>query len=67
MECCIICRSFKNDGIIIYGNKICRDCEKRISEVDIESKMYEYYRLLIKEKIVKPMMKRECEHWEDYH
>lgn len=67
MECCIMCRSVKNDGIIIFGNRICANCEKRISEADMESRVYEYYRLLIKEKIVKPMIRGECGYWNNYH
>lgn len=66
-DCCIICRSNKNDGIIIYGKKICRSCEKKISEVDMDSKLYEYYKLLIREKLVKPTIKGECGIWKNYH
>ncbi|PJI08061.1 MULTISPECIES: sigma factor G inhibitor Gin [Clostridium] len=45
---CIICRKPLKDGIIIKGKGICKNCEKRLINLECGNDFYEYYKNRIK-------------------
>ncbi|MHC1685985.1 MAG: sigma factor G inhibitor Gin [Clostridiaceae bacterium] len=50
---CIMCgKPLKQNAIMIYGRGICRHCEERIIECDINTDFYDYYKEMIKKIIV---------------
>lgn len=67
-QCCIICRKPLNDGIIINGRGICKNCESRIINSYRGTDFYDYYKECIKKSVVNPMLKNEeCISCQDYH
>ncbi|WP_461207034.1 sigma factor G inhibitor Gin [Clostridium sp. DL1XJH146] len=58
---CIICGKRLNDGIIINGKGICRQCELMIIQSTSESEDYKYIKGCIKNTIVTKMLKGESE------
>ena len=46
---CYICRNEKDNGIIIGKSLICKECEKKIVNTDVESIEYDFYKNKIKE------------------
>lgn len=46
---CYICRKEKDNGIMIGKSLICKECEKEIANISIESIEYEFYKNKIKE------------------
>ncbi|MFD3158637.1 sigma factor G inhibitor Gin [Haloimpatiens sp. FM7330] len=48
---CIICGKPLNNGIIISGRGICKNCEEKIIECDMDTDFYEYYKNCIKKSI----------------
>lgn len=56
---CIICRKPLNDGIMICGRGICKNCEERILNAKLGTDFYEYYINCIKKNIVHYVLKRE--------
>ncbi|NEU03960.1 sigma factor G inhibitor Gin [Clostridium senegalense] len=53
---CIICNK-SNDGIIVYGRKICIECEKKIINTDLNTDFYLFYNKCIRKKLVKGYVK----------
>lgn len=49
---CIICGKTFNNGIIIKGKGICRNCELNIVKCDINTDFYDYYKKCIRKNIV---------------
>ncbi|MEG0857828.1 MAG: sigma factor G inhibitor Gin [Terrisporobacter sp.] len=45
---CYICRKEKDNGIMIGKSLICRECEKKIVNINIESIEYDFYKNKIK-------------------
>lgn len=64
---CIFCGKPLNDGIIILGKRICRDCIVKIKFTKPDSIFYDYYRDCIKKEITKEIIKGEEFIWTDYH
>ncbi|MCY6484777.1 sigma factor G inhibitor Gin [Clostridium aestuarii] len=54
---CIICRKPLNDGIMINGRGICKNCEERIINSENGTDFYEYYINCIKKTIVHYMIR----------
>lgn len=54
---CIICGKPLNDGIMINGRGICKNCEQRVIQAESGTDFYEYYKGCIKKTITKKMIK----------
>lgn len=63
---CILCRKPLSNGIIILGKGICRECEKKIVESDINSEDYNIIEEKIKNSIVKTILERNDIGWKNY-
>ena len=64
---CIICGKSSKDGIIVYGTGICKCCEERLVNIDIETDFYSYYKECIKRTIVQLLLKGADSNCQDYH
>ncbi|MDO4535564.1 MAG: sigma factor G inhibitor Gin [Clostridium perfringens] len=51
-EICIICGK-PGYGIMIRGKLICKSCENKVIECDLNSEFYEFYKNRLKEEIYK--------------
>lgn len=56
MEQCIICEEEKKDGIEVWGQFICHDCEQEMVKTDVGDRRYRFFihrlrKLWIKEKV----------------
>lgn len=49
---CIVCRKPLNNGIIVYGQGICENCEKRLLVIDRETDFYDFYKNCIRKNLV---------------
>ncbi|MBU5591697.1 sigma factor G inhibitor Gin [Clostridium sp. MSJ-4] len=63
---CILCRKSINDGIIINGKYICKACEDRLVNANVETDFYEYYKECIKKHLVEHMVKSNYLNMEQY-
>ena len=54
---CIICRKPLNNGIIINSKGICKSCEERMLNMDVENDLYIYMVKRIKNSLVKPILR----------
>ncbi len=64
--CCIICGKPLNDGIIISGKGICRNCEEKLVNAIPETDFYEYYKFCIRKKITSNFLRRERKYCQSY-
>lgn len=64
---CIFCGKTLNDGIIILGKRICRDCILKMNDAQPDSIFYEYYKECVKNEITKEIIKGEDFIWTDCH
>lgn len=58
---CIICGKPLNNGIIISGRGICRSCEEKIVNCNIDTDFYEYYKKRIRKSLIRYIPKGEDE------
>lgn len=63
---CLMCRKPQDNGIIIYGVNICRECELRLINVDVDTDFYEYYKDKIKKSIVSVILRGDEHNWQNY-
>jgi Inhibitor of sigma-G Gin. len=54
---CIICGKPLNNGIMINGRGICKNCEDRIAHSESGTDFYEYYKSCIRKRIVHYMIR----------
>lgn len=40
---CIVCQQQKDEGIRIFGQFLCRECEQEIVHTDVNDARYSYY------------------------
>lgn len=64
---CIICGKPLGNGIMINGNGVCLDCEKRIVNTDMNTDFYRYYKNCIKKYMIYPMIRGEDNNCQNYH
>lgn len=58
---CIVCNKTSKNGIIIKGKHICRECENKIVNSDVNTDFYEYYKNHIKKNISASLIKENIE------
>lgn len=63
---CIICGKPLNDGIMIKGRGICKNCEERIIRSETGTDFYEYYKSCIKKTIAHYMIRGVNYNWQNY-
>lgn len=66
-QVCIICRKPLVGGIIVNGRRICKCCEKRLVNADMNTDFYEYYKNCIKKTIVQEALRGEEINCQSYH
>jgi hypothetical protein len=66
-QTCIICRKPLNGGIMINGKRICKCCEERLINSDMDTDFYNYYKNCIKNTIVQIALKGEESRCQNYH
>ncbi len=64
---CIICGKPSNDGIIINGIGICKNCEERLVNSNIETDFYSYFKECIRKSIVQSLLKGADTNCQNYH
>lgn len=63
---CVICRKPLNDGIMVYNKGICKNCEERILNDDMETDFYNYYLYCIRKNIVPWILRGEDYRCQNY-
>ncbi|MDP4144258.1 MAG: sigma factor G inhibitor Gin [Bacillota bacterium] len=53
---CIICGRYLSDGIIINGRGICKSCEQRLVNLELNTDFYEFYKECIKRNVVQSIV-----------
>lgn len=66
-QVCIICRKPLISGIIVNGRRICKCCEKRLVNSEMNTDFYEYYKNCIKSTIVQTALRGEEINCQNYH
>ncbi|MBC2581242.1 sigma factor G inhibitor Gin [Clostridium sp. DJ247] len=66
-QSCIICGKPLNNGIIIYGRRICKSCEERVINSDVNTDFYSYYKDCIRKSIVQSVIRGEEINCQNYH
>jgi hypothetical protein len=66
-QVCIICRKPLNNGIIVNGKRICKSCEERLINAEMDTDFYEYYKNCIKNTIVETELRGEDTRCQNYH
>lgn len=66
-QVCIICRKPLNSGIIVNGKRICKPCEERLVNSEMNTDFYEYYKECIKKNIIQFTLKGEETTCQNYH
>jgi hypothetical protein len=56
---CIICRKELNNGIMINGRVICKSCEERLVNANVDTDLYEYYRDCLKKAVVGSILREK--------
>ncbi len=64
---CIICRKPLNSGIIVNGKRICKSCEERLINAEIDTDFYEYYKNCIRKTLVQFIPRGVTKDCQDYH
>jgi hypothetical protein len=64
---CIICRKPLSSGIMVNGKRICKSCEERLINAEIDTDFYEYYKNCIKKTIVQTELRGEDTRCQNYH
>lgn len=64
---CTICRKPLNGGIIVNGTGICRNCEERLINTQVETDFYTYYKDCIRKTIVPSLIKEAETNCQNYH
>ena len=54
-ETCVICEQYKEDGIHIYTQFICRACEKEMISTETDEEKYKHYLIQLR-KLTEPML-----------
>lgn len=49
---CIICRNYKDNGIIIAKELICNNCYNELVKLQVNDKKYDYYKEKIKQALI---------------
>lgn len=63
---CIVCRKPLDNGILIYGQKICENCEKRLLTIEADTDFYKFYKNCIKKNLVQLMPRGVNNKCQDY-
>lgn len=63
---CIICRKPLENGIIIYGQGICKACEERLLSMDNSTDFYEFYKNCIRRNLVQLVPRGVNDECQDY-
>lgn len=63
---CIICRKPFTDGIIVNGRLICRSCEHKLVNAEVNTDFYEYYKECIKRSIKDYTLRKTVIGYEEY-
>lgn len=63
---CLMCRKPQNNGIIIYGVKICRECEERLISEEVNTDFYKYFKDRIKKSVVSFILGGDENNWQNY-
>jgi hypothetical protein len=66
-QACIICRKPLSNGIIVNGKRICKSCEERLVNAEMDTDFYEYYMNCIKNTIVQTQLRGEDTRCQNYH
>lgn len=64
---CTICGKALNGGIIVNGTGICKNCEERIINTEVETDFYTYYKDCIRKTIVQSLIKEAEINCQNYH
>lgn len=64
---CILCRKPLKSGIMINGRGICKSCEERLINADVNTDFYDYYKECIKKTVVQSVLKGEEANCQNYH
>ena len=64
---CIICRKPLNSGIMVNGKRICKSCEERLINAEMDTDFYEYYKDCIRKTIVQTELRGEDTRCQSYH
>ena len=64
---CTICGKPLNGGIIINGAGICKNCEERLINTEVETDFYIYYKDCIRKTIVQPLIREAETNCQNYH
>lgn len=64
---CIICGKPLSDGISINGIKICKACEERLINIQVDTDFYDYYKECIRKTIVQSFIKGADLNCQNYH
>jgi hypothetical protein len=62
---CIICRKEINNGIMINGRVICKACEERLVNSEVDTDLYEYYRDCLKKAVAGTILKERLIKYND--
>lgn len=65
--CCIICRKPLKNGIIIGGRGICKSCEEKLTNANMDTDFYIYYKDCIKKNLGESIMREEDKDCMNYH
>jgi len=63
---CIICRKPLDNGILIYGRRICENCERRLLTIETSTDFYKFYKNCIKKNIVQLIPRGVNDKCQDY-
>ena len=66
-QTCILCRKPLNNGIMINGRGICKCCEEKLINVQIDTDFYQYYKECIKKTMTKYMLREVENRCPNYH
>ena len=64
---CTLCGKHLNGGIIINGTGICKNCEERLINTQVETDFYTYYKDCIRKTIVQSLIKEAEINCQNYH
>ena len=64
---CTICGKSLNGGIIVNGTGICKNCEERLINTQVETDFYTYYKDCIRKTIVQSLIREAEINCQNYH
>lgn len=56
---CIICGKVLSDGIMIYNRGMCKCCEQKLMNMDVNTDFYKYYARCLRKSIVPLIIRGE--------